>query len=273
MTWFILLSTGGVRVYAWGLNGDTYLCGDYDLDGKSDVTVWRKGAPGVAAFYVLRSSDATVLVEPFGQTGDDARVVGDYNGDGRDDFAVHRSGANSGDQAFLFYRTTPGGAVAYVPWGLNGDFSTPFDHDGDGSMDPAVQRNGGGGQADFWIRQSSNGATVLRRFGTPTDVVVAGYYDDDATEDITVARPSAGQYQWWTLGTASDVITLRTFGASATDFHTTGDWDGDGRTDIGIWRSDPSVPGQFWTLGSTAGVKVVEWGKNGDFPVNSWRRK
>ncbi|MBK9241994.1 MAG: VCBS repeat-containing protein [Acidobacteria bacterium] len=268
LNWWILKSAGGVQFTSWGIIGDTSLCGDYDLDGKSDVTVWRSGAAGAAGFWVLRSSNGTAFFEPFGQTGDDAEVVGDYNGDGRDDFAVYRAGAISGDQSFLYYRTTQGGSVAYVPWGLNGDFSAPFDYDGDGKHDPMVQRNGGGGQAAIWVRQSSNGATTLFRFGTPTDALVPGNYDADATEDLTVGRGSAGQIQWWTRATSNGAISLSIFGASATDFLTQGDWDGDGKTDVAIWR-----PGQFWLNRSTAGLAVVSWGTNGDYPVNSWRTK
>jgi hypothetical protein len=270
VTWFVLRSTDGYMAVPWGTATDFFLCGDYDGDGKSDVTVWREGAPGVAGFWVLRSSNGTAHFEQFGQTGDDPIMVGDYNGDGRDDFAVNRPGASAGDQHVLYYRTDSGGPVAYVPWGLNGDFAAPLDFDGDGKTDPLVQRNGGGGQAHMWIRQSSTGATALRTFGVPTDVMVHGNYDGDTTEDIAVVRSSAGQIQWWTLGATTGVISLNIFGASATDFTTQGDWDGDGTTDIGIWR--PAV-GQFWTLGSTAGVSVLKWGQNGDYPVNNVRSK
>ena len=270
ITWYISKSAGGMTFVPWGIATDFFLCGDYDADGKSDVTVWRSGAAGTAGFWVLKSSNGAALFEPFGQTGDDPQVVGDYDGDGRDDFAVYRAGANVGNQSYLFYRTTQGGAVAYVPWGLNGDFSAPLDFDGDGKHDPMVQRNGGGGQAHNWIRQSSNGATALRTFGTPTDYLVPGNYDGDLTEDLAVGRGAAGQIQWWTLGTSTGVISLSIFGASATDFITQGDWDGDGTTDIGIWR--PGT-GQFWTRGSTVGVRVLKWGQNGDYPVNNTRRK
>ncbi|NOJ61824.1 VCBS repeat-containing protein, partial [Arthrobacter sp. 260] len=78
-----------------GTLGDTVLCGDYDSDGKSDVTVWRPGLAGVAGFWVLQSSNGVGFFEPFGQTGDDPEVVGDYNDDGRDDFAVYRAGSPS----------------------------------------------------------------------------------------------------------------------------------------------------------------------------------
>jgi hypothetical protein len=269
VTWFVARSTAGPMAVQWGLSTDSPVCGDYDADGKSDITVWRAGAPGVAAFFVLLSGGG-VIIEPFGQTGDDVRVVGDYNGDGRDDFAVYRGGANSGEQSYLFYRTASGGPVTYVPWGLNGDFSAPLDFDGDGKTDPMVQRNSGGGQAAIWIRQSSNGATVFLRYGTPTDLMVPGNYDADATEDLAVARSSGGQWQWWTRETLTGSISVRIFGASATDFLTQGDWDGDGRTDLAIWRAGT---GQFWLNRSTAGVAVQQWGLNGDYPVNNWRVK
>ncbi len=261
LNWWILKSAGGVQFTSWGSLGDTSLCGDYDLDGKSDVTVWRPGAAGAAGFWVLRSSNGTALFEPFGQTGDDARVVGDYNGDGRDDFAVYRAGSPS----ITYFRTSQGGAVTYVPWGKTGDFTSPFDYDGDGKHDPMVQRSGA-----IWILQSSNGATVVRNFGLSNDALVMGNWDGDLTEDITVGRAVGGSLQYWTVGSTTNIVSFRTWGASATDFITQGDWDGDGKTDVAIWRDST---GQFWLNRSTSGVAVVSWGTSGDYPVNNWRVK
>jgi len=265
LQWWILRSTGGLQFASWGVQFDTVLCGDYDADGKSDITVWRPGAPGVAGFWVLQSSNGVPLFEPFGQTGDDSRVAGDYNGDGRDDFAVNRPGASAGLQSTLYFRTTSGGPVTFMPWGLNGDFTAPFDFDGDAKHDPMAQRG-----SQIWIRQSSNGATVLRNFGLSNDSLVPGNWDADVTEDLTVARSSGAALQYWTVGSTTNIVSFRLWGASATDFVTQGDWDGDGKTDLAIWRE---TTGQFWINRSSGGVSIFTWGTNNDYPVNNWRVK
>ena len=131
----------------WGLASDFYLMEDFDGDGRDDITVWRPGAATVAAFYILQSQTNTFRVEAFGQTGDDPTIVNDYNGDGKADLAVYRAGANSSTASTWFYRTTAGGAVTFVSWGVGGDFPVPGDFDGNRIADFTVQRvSGGAGQ-------------------------------------------------------------------------------------------------------------------------------
>ena len=78
----------------WGLNGDREIAADFDGDGITDIGVWRDShaerRPKQSIFYVLRSSDQTVLVAQFGRDGDNPAVVGDYDGDGKADPAVFR---------------------------------------------------------------------------------------------------------------------------------------------------------------------------------------
>jgi len=276
ITWFINYGgTGTTVASAWGLAGDFFVPVDYDGDQKTDIAIWRAGAPTVAAFYILQSATNTVRVEAFGQTGDDPSVVGDYSGDGKADLAVYRAGANAGDASTWFYRATSGGPVIYTPWGQNGDFPAPGDYDGDGKSDFVVQRNNGGGQARFWMNQTSAGFNSIV-FGTPTDVIVPGDYDGDGKTDIAVVRGSAGQLNWYIRPSSTGVISgtpTAIFGASATDFPTHGDYDGDGKTDVAIWRPS-ATPGAslFWYQGSASGPFGVPFGQNGDYPVANYNR-
>jgi len=67
-SWFFLRSSdGGFTPKQFGLKPDFATQGDYDGDGKTDVSVWR-AADGV--FYVIRSSNGTVIERRFGQNGD-----------------------------------------------------------------------------------------------------------------------------------------------------------------------------------------------------------
>jgi hypothetical protein len=274
LTWFInYAGTGTTTGAAWGIATDFRIAGDYDGDGKTDLTVWRPGAAGVASYYILNSATLTARVEAFGQSGDDPTVVGDYNGDGKADLAVYRAGANSGDPSTWFYRTVASGPVAFVPWGVNGDFPAPGDYDGDGKADFVIQRNNGGGQARFWMSLTTAGFNTVV-FGTPTDVIVPGDYDGDGKTDIATVRGSAGQVVWFVRPSSTGVISAApyaTFGASATDFVAQGDYDGDGKTDVAIWRPS-ATPGAsvFWVLGSTAGAFGVPFGQNGDAPLANY---
>ncbi len=277
ITWFVNLNGPGTTFGSqWGISVDFFVPEDYDGDNKSDIAIWRAGAPTVAAFYILQSQTNTVRIEPFGQTGDDPRVVGDYDGDGKADPAVYRAGANAGDQSTWFYRGSLNPAfVTYAPWGQNGDFPAPGDYDGDGKRDFVIQRNNGGGQARFWMQQTTAGFNSIV-FGTPTDVIVPGDYDGDGKTDLAVTRGSAGQINWYVRPSTTGAISAAPaaiFGVSATDFQAHGDYDGDGKTDFAIWR--PSVtPGAsvFWVFGSTSGAFAVPFGANGDYPVANYNR-
>lgn len=279
ITWFInLAGTATTYASAWGVSTDFFVPEDYDGDNKTDIAIWRAGAPTVAAFYILQSQTGTVRIDTFGQTGDEPRVIGDYDGDGKADPAVYRAGANAGDQSTWFYRgslNNPSGNVTYVPWGQNGDFPAPGDYDGDGKRDFVIQRNNGGGQAKFWMAQTTAGLDQIV-FGTPTDVIVPGDYDGDAKTDIATFRGSAGQINWYvrpsTTGTISGAPAA-IFGASATDFVVQGDYDGDGKTDFAIWRPSATAGASaFWVLGSTTGAFSITFGQNGDYPVANYNR-
>jgi autotransporter-associated beta strand protein len=65
---YILKSSDQSALYvSWGLPNDVPMLGDYDGDGKTDVGVFR---PASHDWFWLRSSNATVGLSSFGQTGD-----------------------------------------------------------------------------------------------------------------------------------------------------------------------------------------------------------
>ena len=269
--WFIATnSTNTISAFDWGLGSDFYTPVDFDGDHKTDIAVWRAGAPNNSFFYILQSQSNTVRIVNFGQTGDDSSVVADYDGDGKADPAVYRAGATAGAQSTWFYlgsNNNPNNNITFVPWGQNGDFPAPGDYDGDGKSDFCVQRSGGA-QAIFWLRTAA-GATTLTWFGTPTDVIVPGDYDGDGKTDIATVRGVSGNLQWQWLASSSGTINYRVFGLSASDFTAQGDYNGDGATDVAVWR--PGTPGVFWVLNSGSNsVSAYGFGSTGDFPAANY---
>ncbi|MGI8813319.1 MAG: hypothetical protein ACR2IH_12455, partial [Pyrinomonadaceae bacterium] len=61
VTWFNQFngSAGGSTV-AFGLAGDHFVPADYDGDSRTDISVWRPGASGTAAWYTLLSGTNTL---------------------------------------------------------------------------------------------------------------------------------------------------------------------------------------------------------------------
>ncbi|HUR96932.1 MAG TPA: VCBS repeat-containing protein [Pyrinomonadaceae bacterium] len=252
--WNINNSAAPTAAVDWGLNSDRLVSGDFDGDLKDDIAVWRPDAALSAAFYILNSAGFTVRIEQFGQTGDNPTVVADYNGDGTDDVAVFRASTGT-----WFYRTTPNGAVTYVPWGASGDTPAPGDYNGDGTADFGVQRpNGGSG--NFWIRLSNGTVLPVQGFGLTNDAVVTGDFDGDAKTDIATLRGAAGgivEWYWRPSGGGPDQRVQ--FGLIG-DIPAPGDYDGDGRTDVAVFRN-----GVFYAMSLPSGaVSYFSLGAAGD---------
>ena len=254
----------------WGIASDQFIPGDFDGDGKDDFAVFRPGTTG--RFYIVQSTNATMRVEDFGTTGDDASVVGDYNGDNEDDIAVYRAGATPGAQSFWYYRPRANPLFTTVEWGQNGDFPAPGDYDGDGKYDFVIQRADSNGVNGRFFKRMSTGAQSSELFGLKFDTVVPGDYDDDGKTDIAVVRDDAGFLRWdfEPSGTAGTTVVSDVWGVSATDIITQGDYDGDGKTDYSVWR--PGSPaGTFYQM--TVGTRFITtrpWGATGDYPVANY---
>ncbi|MGB7923587.1 MAG: Calx-beta domain-containing protein [Pyrinomonadaceae bacterium] len=229
--------------------------GDFDGDGKNDLSVFRPNDDGAGhgRWYILGSSDGAVTQEYFGDSTD-IIVSADYNGDGKKEIAIFRSA--TGD-----WYISHGSAQNFtqIHWGQNGDIPVPGDYDYDGKADLAVFRPG---TTIWYILKSSDGQFIAQQWGLPTDRPVPSDYDADGKVDIAVFRPSDGY--WYILLSSSNQLLAVQWGLG-TDKLVPADYDLDGKTDVAVWR--PS-DGTWYILRSSNGQLLgVPWGTMGDIPV------
>ncbi len=221
---------------------------DFDGDGKTDIAIFR---PGVAEWWINRSSNGTTFAAQFGATTDKL-APGDYTGDGKADIAIWRP--SSGE---WFILRSEDSSYFSFPFGTNGDTPMPADYDSDGKVDAAVFR---ASSATWFIRRSFDGGTTIEGFGLNGDVPVVADYDGDGKADIAIYRPSLGQ--WWVKHSSAGVIAL-TFGTSS-DKPVQGDYTGDEKADVAFWR--PST-GEWYILRSQDFSYYSQpFGTTGDVP-------
>jgi hypothetical protein len=72
-------------------NVDKPLTGDYDGDGRMDLSVYR---PTTGYWYIKNSSDGAVVAYRFG-IAEDIPVPADYDGDSKADVTVFRPSENA----------------------------------------------------------------------------------------------------------------------------------------------------------------------------------
>ena len=268
VTWFIRRSSdGGVQTAVFGTPlTDFFTAGDYDGDGRADVSVWRFTAP--STFYALHSSNGSIAATYWGLSDDDPAIVGDYDGDGRSDVAVWRPGATPFAQSVFYVLRSSTGTMLTQPWGIGDDFVAPGDYDGDGRFDFAVQRLTAGNGAVFLLMQTSAGAASIP-WGLATDLIVPGDYDGDGKTDIAVVRVEGGALVWYVRRSSDGSMFAMSWGLAAVDILTPGDYDGDAKSDLAVWRE---TEGRFYIRRSSdGGFMTVAWGAFNDYPVaNSW---
>jgi len=278
MRWYIALN-GSPSFLApqWGISSDHEVPADYDGDGKADVAVFRDtGDPTRAYFYILRSSNATVQIEQFGISGDQAaRVIGDWDGDGKADVAVMRQNDNvpCGVGRLVFYwrpSGSPGTNFSYGCWGIDTDSPYTGDFDGDGRMDLGVIRRPGG-QNTVYIRRSSDQGIEGIAWGNLGDTYFPCDFDGDGKSDFCVVRLNGTNAEFYVLtrtggGTGASPIIFGNINPNS-DQLTFGDFDGDGRTDIGLLHPSGGSTTFIYRRTADGGFSFFPWGLTGDHSI------
>lgn len=288
-----------IRRVIWGYAYDQPVYGDFDGDLKYDIGVYRfANEPNKPShFYIQRSSDNSLLTQPWGTvTGEylqpDFPVLGFYDDDSKTDFAVVRGEENK--LVWYILQSATGNHKRIVWGGLISDYEFDFplspsaDFNGDGRDDLAVVRlNGQTGDLTFYVGDAQTGASILtQQWGnlnaTDYQAVTIGDYMGDSRADVVVVYSDCQNNPgcplgatWWIKETGSNNQRVVKFGnpfgfGVQGDIPDEGDYDGDGKRDISVIRpstgtfyhllsSNGQTVGQQWSgiFGSSSGTSAV----------------
>lgn len=265
-----------IRIFDYGVSGDSITAGDYFGDGKSEVSVWRSGQFIHAPFPEGTGGPGPTTFVNWGlTTAENPGRVGDYDGDGKDDEVIIRVQAN----VLNWHIRGSAGTNRVVSFGgVRAGFSTlafqGADFDGDG-RDELVMANAstGSGANTWWIGDSitgnvklavSYGNFITDYFLSPDD------YTGDGQADLVVYRGGGGGGDaggWYIRNTATGGTTLTIFGVADPTFTdedvpVRGDFDGDSRADICVYRRSTAT--YYWINSSVGIANAQQWGQAGN---------
>jgi hypothetical protein len=272
-TWYILYSSNQeFQAVPFGLPTDKLIVGDFEHDGKADITAYQINNPeypGLGVWKIRNSSDGATNEIQWGLP-DDIPLALDIDGNNTSDLAVFRPSNGTwyiqkmGD--IIKPRTDKSQSVSRfrtIKWGAAGDKPVAGDFDGDRRDELAVFRPSEG---NWYIFDDDDKSYRIVHWGANGDIPIARDFDGDAKADITVYRPSNGT--WYILSSMFDQIIIRQFGLSG-DIPVPSDFDKDGVSDIAVFR--PSDGTWYITRSSDNSFYAAQFGINGDIPAMAYR--
>lgn len=266
--WYINFSSNNQTqtISNFGSASDKLVVGDFDSDSRFDVTAWQTenpAYPGQGVWKILRSSDNSLQILPWGLSGDvplsldidrnntsDLGVFRPSNGT----WYIHRMGdiikplAELGGQADLT-----------IQWGMIGDKPLTGDFDGDGIDELVVFRPSEG---NWYIYNYVRANYQALHWGVNGDIPMAKDFDGDRKANVAVYRPSDGT--WYIYSSLEQSLIARRFGLSD-DIPVPADFDKDGVSDIAVFRPSDGV--WYVVRSSDNSFFAAQFGLNGDIPA------
>lgn len=234
--------------------------GDYDGDGRSDPTVYRKPT---AQWLTDPLAFGALSPTAWGSPTLDIPIPADFDGDNQTDIAVFRK-----TTAEWFIAQSSNGSLLKKTYGAPAtpyfDVPVPADYDGDGKADVAVYRRSTG---DWIITWSSNNTVHGQDWGDPAlgDIPAPADYDGDDKTDLAIYRTSTGQF---IIRRSSDLVQVNATIGTASDMPVPADYNGDGKADPAVYNLTTGS----WKVqlsGPAGGPLNLSWGAPnlGDTPV------
>lgn len=270
-----------IRVQPFGVVGDVITAADWFGDGKTEISVYRT-TPDFSyyetAFPELVAGP--LVVEKWGQSGDNLGRDGDYDGDGKDDETIIRivggqlqwwmKGANGTNRVVTFGATLSGTSL----FAFQG---ADFTNDGRDEFVLARVANATG-LATWYIGDSVTGTQIMQfAFGNfNTDFLInPDDYTGDGIADVPVWRAGgtgADARYWYIFNPATNSFATPPvlFGIGDPNFVNNdlplrGNYDGDNKADIAVFR--PSNRTWWWIRSSDGGTGFQQWGDANDTPL------
>ena len=241
-----------IRIFDFGLGGDSITPADRAGDAKFEPCVWRTGNYFCANFPEGGGPLVSLPVVNWGQAGDAVARDGDFDGGGKDDYTVIRTisgvfnwfyksaeGVAANDRAVQFGNTTTPGQSLFRFQGA--DFT------GDGREEIIIARVNTTTFDVTWQIGDSLTGNVLNtvQWGNFNSdfIIQPDDYTGDGIADLVVWRAGTDG-SWWIRNTATGAtVPPRVFGIFDPDFLVNdlalrGDYDGDNIADIAVFRPD-----------------------------------